>query len=183
MGESIEEKISRIGRVLTWILVFIIVSVISLPGIIISLQYSKDECVTKTSLNVELDEWLLIASFSYMFIVILFMPWACCRLRKLWFRILFIFLSLLVTAWASIGVYLLVHSDLEKCAHDSLWIVSLVNLTSVGLFIMCLTMYVIYIYCRYKQKQMVTQEVWDESERFKWLDDYEFSDGDEENMI
>jgi hypothetical protein len=182
MGESIEEKLSRIGRVTSWILVFIIIILISVPGIVVSIQYSKDACVTNSKLNIELDEWLLIASFAYIVIILTFLPWACCRLRKIWFRLLFVFLSLLVTVWGIIGVYLLVNSNL-KCGHDSLWVVSLVNLTSVGLFILCLTMYCINIYIRYRQKRIVPQEVWEESEKYGWLDDYNFSDGDENDVV
>ena len=172
--ESIKNKAERALRIVKWTLSFIVISIVSLPGIIISLQYRKDDYITNTNyINVELDEWILIASFGYIIMTFSFIPCVCCKVRKRYFRTGIVLYTLIGMAWAGIGTYLMINSDLKSCSHDSLWIVSLVNLTSLGFFVLIELMYGLYLICRWKQRQILTPN---DSVRFGWLDDYDFED-------
>lgn len=172
--EKIQSKAERCLRVAKWFLSFFVILIVSLPGIIISIQYSTDTCVTKTNyVNIELDEWLLAASFGYIFITLLYLPCVCCKVRKRWFRISIVLFSVVGILWGALGIYLVCNSDLKNCTHDSLWIMTLVSLTSLGFFILIELVYALFLICRWRQQTMYKEEIEDGS-RFAWLDEYEF---------
>lgn len=167
--DSLERKGKRALKTLKWILVFILISVIAIPGLIISLQYSSDSCVTKTSyINVELDQWLLLASLSYVTIMLLSLPCTCCEVEKVCSRLWTLIFSLILAAWGAVGIYLIANSDLKSCQHDSLWIMTLISITCLCLYIVLQIMYRIYSYCSYRQQQSLSGQPRD---NFGWLDD------------
>lgn len=128
MNKNPLDKVDSLKNMVVWTQVLLITVAFCIPGIIISLQYSTDECVKKSVINVELDQWLLIAAICHMIVIISFLPVVCCVWKHKCIRLIpLIFISLL-TIWGSIGVYLIIESNLNNCSHDSLWIMSLIEI-------------------------------------------------------
>lgn len=119
--DDIERKLDTIWKFITWVIAFLISLAVCLPGIFISLQYSKDDCVQGTGeINIALDWWLFIAcSFviSYMIIIMIFI---CCNSKSKAIFVFWIIIHLIQVCWYTIGIYLIVNSTI-KCKHNSLW--------------------------------------------------------------
>jgi len=142
--EALQRKINFIGKIVFWFVIFVVNSALCLPGIIISLQYRNDICVTKTGyFNVFLDWWLLIGSLYQFFIVFMTLPYVCFNLKNKAFRVFMWISNALLTSWIGLGIFLVIKSDLRKCQHDSLWLMSMIYIIIVGIVIFIQVFYTI----------------------------------------
>ena len=152
--DKIQQKATCVARCGVWALIFILNIALSLPGVIISLQYQNDDCVTKTSkMNVYLDTWLLIGSLYQFAIMFMILPCVCLHVRKRYIRVFLLISGIMQAAWTGMSAFLIFNSDLKSCAHDALWIMSTIFTVTLGMWLICQTLYaVIKIYraCRRK---------------------------------
>lgn len=129
---DIERKIDIIWRFIVWVIAFLISLAICLPGIFISLQYSKDECVRGSgNINIALDWWLFIACGFVLIYMIVLVVFICLNAKNKIFKIFWVIVHLIQIIWYSIGIYLIVNSTLE-CKHNSLWQMSLAYCIIMG---------------------------------------------------
>lgn len=135
MNKNPLDKVDSLKNMVVWTQVLLITVAICIPGIIISLQYSTDECVKKSVVNIELDEWLLIAAICHLFVIISFLPVVCCVWKHKCIRVIPLVFICMLFIWGTIGTYLIIESDLNNCSHDSLWIMSLIEIIFVFGFI------------------------------------------------
>ena len=75
---TFSDKLDLIIKMLAWILVLIITVAICIPSVILSLQYSGDQCVIGHLWNVKLDQWLLVSALIQFLTIISFLPTVCC---------------------------------------------------------------------------------------------------------
>lgn len=130
-----ESKIGYLLKMLGWTQVLMISCAFFIPGIIISMQYFADDCVTSNNLNVRLDEWLFVGAIMQFAVVVSFLPTVCC-VWKHWFpRVISLAMVVVLNAWAAIGIYLMVVSNLTKCNHESLWWMSLFEIIYILVFV------------------------------------------------
>jgi len=140
--DPIERKFILLIKILLWFIAFVVIGTLSLPGIIISVQYRKDSCVTKTgSYNIYLDWWLLSGSLFQLLSVLTCLPCVCFQIRKKIFAIYTWILNCLALIWIALGILLLVKSDLKTCEHDSLWVMSLVYIIAMSIWNMAQIFY------------------------------------------
>lgn len=120
--------ISVLGKAVMWIGIFAVNSAICLPGVIISLQYRDDSCVTNTNTyNVLLDGWLLTGSMFQYSTIFMMLPCVCLALKSRTYQVFQLITNGLIAVWIGFGIFLVAKSDLHTCEHDSLWIMSLGN--------------------------------------------------------
>lgn len=130
--QDIEQKIDTIWRFVVWALAFLISLSLSLPGIIISLQYSSDDCVTTSgNINIALDLWLLIACVFVIVYMILILILICINVMNRTLGICWLIIHLFQLGWYIIGIYLIINSTL-KCKHNSLWQLSVAYCAIMG---------------------------------------------------
>lgn len=126
--QDINNKVRFLTSLVVWIVGCMLVVPVSVPGIIISVQYSSDKCVQgTTTINIALDAWLLIASIGMVICTILVLIGLCINLRSQILKGFAVFMSIVYTLWTVLGWYLFANSSLE-CQHDSLWVMSLIYL-------------------------------------------------------
>lgn len=126
--QDINNKVRFLTSLVVWIVGCMLVVPVSVPGIIISVQYSTDKCVKgTTTINVALDAWLLIASVGMVVCTILVLVGLCVNIKVRILKGFAILMSIVYTLWTVMGWYLFSNSTLE-CQHDSLWVMSLVYL-------------------------------------------------------
>ena len=141
------DKLTLLFKMLIWLLVLIITVAICIPGIIISLQYSGDPCIIGKQWNVRLDEWLLISSLFHLVSLISFLPSICCVWKNMCSKIIPLIFVILLGVWACGGIFVMTVSDLSSCSHDSLWVMSIIELVFVGIFIITYSSVQFYSCC------------------------------------
>lgn len=135
--DRIERRCLFVGKVIVWTLVFILNTGLCIPGIVISLQYKNDTCVTKTSnWNVFLDWWLLASAIFQFAIAFMTLPCVCFHFEKVQaFRTFIIITDIIIGLSTALGIFLVAKSDLGSCQHDSLWVMSIVFIVTILLWI------------------------------------------------
>ena len=142
--ESLQRKVNFLGKVVMWIGIFAVNSAVCLPGVIISIQYRNDSCVTNTNTyNVLLDWWLFAGSMFQYSTILMMLPCVCLVLSGRTYRIFQVITNGLVAVWIGLGIFLVAKSDLHTCQHDSLWIMSLVFITVYGLWTLFLVLWLV----------------------------------------
>ena len=141
------DKATLLLKMLIWLLVLIITVAICIPGIIISLQYSGDPCIVGKQWNVRLDEWLLISALFHLVSLISFLPSICCVWKNMCSKIIPLIFVILLGIWACGGIFVMTISDLSSCSHDSLWVMSIIELVFVGIFIIIYSSVQFYSCC------------------------------------
>lgn len=129
------DKAAVLLKMFIWIQVLIVTVAICIPGIIISLQYSGDPCVSAKQWNIRLDEWLLISSLMHLISLISFLPSICCVWQNICSKIVPLILVIILGLWGALGAYVISVSDLTTCSHDSLWVMSIIELVFIGIFL------------------------------------------------
>ena len=129
------DKADMLFKMFVWTQVLIITVAICIPGIIISLQYSGDQCVVGKLWNVRLDEWLLIASMVQLVSIISFLPTVCCVWKHWCSKLIPLSLILILLLCLGLGIFLMAVSDLSACGHDSLFVMSVIEIIFIGIFI------------------------------------------------
>jgi hypothetical protein len=137
-------------KILLWVQVLIITVAISIPGIVISLQYLGDSCVVGKQWNIRLDEWLFIASLLHMVSLVSFLPSICCVWKGVCSRIVPLIFIIVLGLWGVLGVYILAVSDLSSCTHNSLWMMSIMDIIFIGIFISVYSIIQFYSCCTCK---------------------------------
>jgi len=157
--DRINRKCNFILKVVLWCVVLILNIGVTLPGIIISLQYRSDDCVTSTNYwNIFLDYWLLYGSMFQFILPFLALPCVCCHFKANVFRVFIVIVNILLSAWIGLGLFLLSRSDLKTCPHDSLWVMSIIFLVIVACWIIS---QIAYITIKIVNHICVEQNEWD----------------------
>lgn len=155
--DRIQRKCGFILKVVLWCVVLIVNSGISLPGIIIALQYRSDNCVTSTNYwNIFLDYWLLFGAIFQLALPFFTLPCVCCHFESNLFRYFMIVNDILLTGWVCLGLFLITRSDLRTCSHDSLWVMSIVFLVIISTI---LVIQITYAVIKIVNHICVTQEI------------------------
>lgn len=141
------DKVDLIFKMFMWTQVLIITVAICIPSIIISLQYSGDECVIKNGWNIKLDEWLLVAALFQIVSIISFLPTVCCIWKHCCSKLIPLIFIILLTAWAGIGVFVIAESNLSTCTHDSLFVMSVIEAAFIFISMAVYTFIQIYSCC------------------------------------
>jgi hypothetical protein len=135
--ERLERKGSFGCKLIAWIMVFVPNTALCLAGLVISLQYQYDTCVTDTNYwNVFLDYWLLFVSLFQFSLIFMALPFVCYHFKNenIFPRFLLTF-NMIMTVCIGFGIFLAVKSDLKDCKHDSLWAMSIVFMILIGIWI------------------------------------------------
>lgn len=76
--QDITKKMVFLSSLVIWIVGGMLIIPISVPGIIISVQFLSDECVKNSSnINIALDAWLGIASGCMILIIVVLLVLVC----------------------------------------------------------------------------------------------------------
>lgn len=157
---SFEHDINRKCRFLVflgvWIILFLFVIGLTVPGIIISIQYSKDNCVTSSAINVQLDAWLIVSSIGIIGLSLISLCVLCVIPRSKFVKTWMFIFDLCIGAWAGIGWYLLYASTLN-CTHDSLWLISLIHVATLSFTCIISTFYLFMSCMRWFRKKCSNQ--------------------------
>ena len=135
--EDITNKVRFLTGLVVWIVGCMLVVPVSVPGIIISVQYSTDKCVKGTTqINIALDAWLCIACIGMIISTLFTLVGLCVNIRRRVLKGFGIFIAIVYGLWAIIGWYLFANSTLG-CDHDSLWVMSLIYLCLLSTTELC----------------------------------------------
>ena len=144
------DKVDLLLKMFAWTQLLIITVAICIPSIIISLQYSGDQCVIGDVWNIRIDEWLLLSSLFQLVTIISFLPSVCCTLKHWATKIFTIIFMIILFLCLILGIFLISLSNLTTCLHDSLYVMSIIEICFIGIFIMSYAMYNISTYCKCK---------------------------------
>lgn len=146
--QDISNKVQFLTSLVLWIVGCMVILPISLPGIIISLQYSTDECVKgSTKINIALDVWLCISCAGMIISTVIILLLLCINPKTRILKGFGICISIIYGMWTIVGWYLLINSTLE-CDHDSLWVMSTVFLSVLSTAIVCGLIWIFSVYIR-----------------------------------
>ena len=144
MDTHLTRKCNFILKVVLWCVIFIVNLGITLPGVIIAVQYQYDTCVTKTSFwNLFLDNWLLCGSIFHMVLPFLALPCVCHHFKTCVFQTFLMICDVILLGLLILGIFLAMRSDLRTCEHDSLWVMSMIFMVIIGIHLVLQTVYVI----------------------------------------
>jgi hypothetical protein len=144
------DKVDLLLKMFGWTQLLIITVAICIPSIIIGLQYSGDKCVIGDLWNIRLDEWLLIASLFQIITIVSFLPNVCCAWKHWCTKLVpFMFIIILFFCFA-LGIILVSLSNLSNCLHDSLFVMSVIEITFIGIFISTYSIYQFASCCKCK---------------------------------
>ena len=150
--DEINGKFKFIFLLIVWIIALIIVLAITLPALIISIQYTNVDCVAKSNWFDKLaDLWLLASSVMILGFCFLCLGFICLGVSFKFWKRLFVFFALFCTIIIGIGWGIFLNTTLN-CEYDSLWMMILVFLiiltTTITIYI-CTS---IIIKCRKKRQ-------------------------------
>jgi hypothetical protein len=175
------DKAALLFKMFIWMQVLIITVAFCIPGIIISLQYSKDPCVVGKQWNIRLDEWLLISALMHLLSLISFLPSICCVWRNICSKIVPLILVTVLGLWGVLGAYVMTVSNLTDCDHDSLWVMSIIEIVFIGIFILVYCIVQFYSCCSCSkscsakfcgwcaQSESLSESLTDDEEVIEWL--------------
>ena len=146
-SKSPVDKAELLLKMFIWIQVLIITVAICIPGIIISLQYAGDPCVVGKQWNIRLDEWLLVSALMHLISLISFLPSICCVWKNMCSKIIPLIFVIVLGVWGAAGIYVMTVSDLTTCTHDSLWVMSIIELVFIGVFLITYSSVQFYSCC------------------------------------
>ena len=125
MVDDFDRRLQFLARQVAWIVVMFMILPFCLGGIYVGYQYMDDECVRKTSYSLALDWWLIVACVFDMFFWFVVMILLCAKAKYRCRRIFIWPMNVGNIAWMSVGIWLLVESQI-RCQHNTLWVISLV---------------------------------------------------------
>ena len=141
---DIERKFDVAVKLFVWFIAFLLNMALSIPGIVIALQYRNDNCITETSIyNVYLDRWLFFSSVFELICMFIALPYVFVRCSQQCMRATLFLCNLIFVVLITIGIYLLVMSDLVTCEHDTLWAISVVWVIITSAWIVSNILYIL----------------------------------------
>ena len=144
------DKFDLLVKMFGWTQLLIITAAICIPSIIIGLQYSQDKCVVGDVWNIRLDEWLLLSSLVQLVTIISFLPNVCCAWNHWCIKLVPLTLIVILLCIFILGVFLISLSNLSNCLHDSLFVMSVIEIIFVGIFISTYIIYQLASCCKCK---------------------------------
>jgi hypothetical protein len=127
--DSFDNNIRFLARQIIWVLVLVLIFPIITWGISIGYEYMDDACVRKTPYSIALDWWLIIACIYDAVFWLVIMILLCYHSGLICRQIIVWPFNIINIIWMGIGIWLLVENSQIRCAHNTVWVMSLIVIT------------------------------------------------------